>query len=1369
MLEEPVVAVHQDQAKNEFVDPRSAGVVVTSAKSQKSHRANQRRLLEWLHTNPHVNLRDIAYSTTARNVHHPIRFACAVFSVQELIAELESDLESESFATKPPTAPVQKPPVVFVFTGQGSHYAGMGGELYHTNSIVRETVDMCARIGREHNFPPFVDIITDEATPDISQKDTVQIQLATLTLEIALATFWRRAGVEPSLVIGHSLGEYAALYVAGVLSISDAIYLVGQRARLLLQMCEPGTCAMLAISASAATVKQHFESMALDRRACAVACVNSPNATVVSGPVNDVVDFEAAMSVNGIRSKMLAIPFGFHSFQVEPVLRDFKALATGVTYSRPRIPVASTLLSSVVDSSGVFNPEYFAQQARQPVNFFGALQAVQKKLHNPVWLEIGPALVCGAFVRATLPTQSLSSGILSTLEMTISPWTSVARCLASLYKSGVDVDWLGLHQPYEKGLKLVALPSYAWDLKDYWLVYSEKKRDLAPEKTLGKDNEKWYTCAQWLESKSADSVTFNASLADAGFKALMEGHQMRGVAICPGSVCCEAALAAAKHALESQGLYSNLESIDLALYNTVLKRPLTTTLVGSEGTLIIKAIVESDCSVSVTFRASSQGQNTSYDLGSCIATVHDTMALQRSWNRISYYIKVRMEEVIRLAKEGCGHRLQSGIFYQLFSRTVDYKTEAYKCIREAFVSQDFEEAVAEVVLHEHPQGSRFVASPYWAESLAHLAGFLVNHQPNRPSASTTTMMMDSFGSSEQTAAFQPGRPYFTYARVCKREGNTVECEVTVFDNEIGMVMQCAGLKFHQVNNSFLDTLRPGDGSRATNTAAPFPKTGHRPTAKDNNTSQVHLPKTPMHGYPLNRSESAGLQERVKRAMVTNQKSKPKTTLQAHVDQQTEAIEEHQKRFSDDRVLQFILESIAKETGLDTSELTEDMVLTNLGIDSIMTIEIVALVKEVSDFDLLPSFIMECPTIGHLRRRFGPTRRSPELHDVPTQGQDNGIHETTPNDVIPDMDGSAVPSLESSGSSFVYVDTVSRTANSSRPSPFDTASLLVAPSQAKSIPDQVPSSNLEDNSPLPKTKVVLLYGRRPKPDQMRLYLMADGAGTISNYMPLLVHKYCMPIYGMDSPFLRCPSRLTPPIGISDVARLMVETLVEFQPEGPLILGGYSGGAVLAYEMCRQLAMTGRKVSGLLLLDMRCPLPPDTAAPEAPILPRELVWLLTQQAFTLDSGGAFNPDANTSRHLEALFSCVADYHPPPLPAGKSCPTAIIWCEKGMIGRLEQHPDLLQKALDHGLPSKAYPGYMEDPRLGHVAWGIIHKTKADMGPNGWERFVGGGEEDVDQNMLCLSVNADHHEIVQPTHAGQTAAAIEKALEFFLGRCKR
>lgn len=575
ILEDPVAFTgrHRDE-KSVLVgtDPRSAHVVATSARSLASLQANRRRLLGWLHANAGARVQDIAYTTTARRIHHPFRFSWPVSSIRQLINDLERDIAASPYNHNAPAA--RRPPIVFVFTGQGSHYVSMGGELYRTNPIVREMVDMCVRLCAEQGFPPFLDIITCDSDSDSNSFDstmrenTVQTQLAVVTLEIGLATYWRRIGIEPSLVMGHSLGEYAALHIAGVLSLSDVLYIVGQRAQMVMKTCKSGAFSMLAVSASLQAVQRHIAE--LDQfTSCGVACINSPNTTVVSGTVEDVAKLQATLKSAHILSKNLPIPYGFHSSQVEPILKDFITLTGGCAFSRPKIPVASGLHKAVIDAPGVFGADYLAQHMRQPVDFVGGVLAAKAALNDqePVWLEIGPAEVCCAFVRATLSPPP--DRVMSTLEVGTSAWKSVSKSMASLYKLGSDIDWLGLHAPFEKDLRLLTLPSYEWDTKDYWLRYTERRAVESKLAATEVRAQPMFTCAQHIVQESRlpkFQVTFSASLAEPGMKALLEGHVMRGIPIMPGSVCCEAGISAALYALQTSE-NKDVDSIGLAVRN----------------------------------------------------------------------------------------------------------------------------------------------------------------------------------------------------------------------------------------------------------------------------------------------------------------------------------------------------------------------------------------------------------------------------------------------------------------------------------------------------------------------------------------------------------------------------------------------------------------------------------------------------------------------------------------------------------------------------------------------------------------------------------------------------------------------------------
>lgn len=878
---------------NKSVDPRPCQVIVSSARTKASYHANKRKFLEWLRANPGAKIEDIGYTTTARRMHHPIRFACTASTTQELITKLEVETAD--------TSPLRASPIVFVFTGQGSHYAGMGSELYGTCPTFRETVDLCASICEEQNFPSFLDIIINKNV-NMSTKNTVQTQLAVVTLEISLAALWRSSGIQPSMVMGHSLGEYAALQVSGVLSLADMLYLVGNRARLLLERCEADTCAMIAVSTSAEAVQELLNTR--PHSSCGIACINSPSATVISGSTGDIAELRTALTS---RPKTLSVPYGFHSFQMDPMLDDFISLAGGVTYSAPRIPVASTLLASIVETSGVFNGLYLGQQTRQAVDFVGALNTVKDKLGNPVWLEIGPSQVCSSFILATVSPPS--GKVMSTLEYSTNAWVSISKCLAGAYKDGIAIDWLAYHAPFTGSLKLLTIPSYAWDLKDFWIVYTESKQRNGAPIPAHVSEIRISTCAQYVVQESLSpkiQVTLGASTTDPDFTALVDGHRMRGVSICPGSVFCEAGLAAAKYALHYSGR-KDAPNEKLSLRNVSLKRPLTKNLVGSEGKLLTTVVTEKSGSDKIQVSWQTTSEHSSYDLGSCTVTVSDVDRLQADWDRTSYFVKVRMNELIKDVKDGKGHRMLPGILYALFSNTVEYDP-TFKCIKEAFISSKFEEAAAEVVLQTDPPGTQFVASPYWGESLVQLAGFLVNVNPDRP-AGNTTLMMDSFDRFEQTVDLEAGHAYFTYVRISQREKDMTRCDVYVFESE-KLVMQCSGLRFHEVSNDILDRLLGKSTSRSGHVPQMQGKVAKTSISGPDNSSKAHKQvRMESKLSPVSPSEA--------------QKEAPKAS------ETTESgIEENNP--SDTGVFDIILESIAKGTGTKVSEFTDDTGLIELG-------------------------------------------------------------------------------------------------------------------------------------------------------------------------------------------------------------------------------------------------------------------------------------------------------------------------------------------------------------------------------------------------------------------------------------------------------
>ena len=197
-------------------DPRSSHVVVVSAKSTVSLERNIEQLVSYIRENPQTALADLSYTTTARRIQHNLRVAAAGTSLEQIRGGLQSALR------EPPTAAPAKPSkLAFAFTGQGSYYATLGRDLYRTSSFFRSNIDHYDALSLSHGFPSILPLL-DQAADSTQVAPPIQVQLLLVCVQMALCSLWASWGIKPEIVIGHSIGEYAALNVAGVLSLTTS-------------------------------------------------------------------------------------------------------------------------------------------------------------------------------------------------------------------------------------------------------------------------------------------------------------------------------------------------------------------------------------------------------------------------------------------------------------------------------------------------------------------------------------------------------------------------------------------------------------------------------------------------------------------------------------------------------------------------------------------------------------------------------------------------------------------------------------------------------------------------------------------------------------------------------------------------------------------------------------------------------------------------------------------------------------------------------------------------------------------------------------------------------------------------------------------
>lgn len=521
-------------------DPRPVHVVAVSAKSKGSMRGNLERLIAYLDAHPDLSLCDLSYTTTARRYHHNHRVAIATSDVAQLRKQLESHLESvDSHKPIPTTGP---PAIAFAFTGQGASYKSMHVELFDNCPYYRSQILHLDALAQGQGFPSIVPAI-DGSCPKDHAHSPVVTQLALVCTEIALAGYWASLGVTPNVVIGHSLGEYVALHVAGVLSASDTIFLVGQRARLLERECRIGSHKMLAVRASLADVAEHADGKPYE-----VACINGPTDTVLSGTREQMDAISQHLQSQGLRCIDLDVAFAFHSAQTDPILDEFTELATrAVLFQTPQLPVVSPLLRKVIFDDKTVNAQYVRRATRETVNFHSALDMAQKfglVDETTAWVEIGPHPVSLGFVKASLEAINVAAPSLRRGE---NAWKTMSQSLAMLHCAGVAVNWNEFHRPFEGALRLLDLPTYSWNEKNYWIMYNgdwaltkgntfydEEKGLIAVAPRAIQSSLRTSTVQQVIEEDfqgSAAKVVMQSDLMQPEFLEAANGHRMNGCGV----------------------------------------------------------------------------------------------------------------------------------------------------------------------------------------------------------------------------------------------------------------------------------------------------------------------------------------------------------------------------------------------------------------------------------------------------------------------------------------------------------------------------------------------------------------------------------------------------------------------------------------------------------------------------------------------------------------------------------------------------------------------------------------------------------------------------------------------------------------------
>ncbi|HSI59777.1 MAG TPA: acyltransferase domain-containing protein, partial [Ideonella sp.] len=349
--------------------------------------------------------------------------------------------------------------VVFMFPGQGSHYAGMGRGLYESEAVFRAAVDECLQaLGGEAGAALREALFADDPA---GLQPTAVAQPALFVLGYALAQQWRSLGVEPVALIGHSVGEFVAAALAGVFSAADAMRLVARRGALM-QALPAG--AMLSVGLPAEAVAARLPA------GLAIAAHNAPASCVVSGPIAAIAALRTELEAQGAVTRPLQTSHAFHSPMMDPVVAAFEAELRdgGVVLRAPSLPIVSTLTGQRLEAAQATDPSYWARHLRETVRFSPALHELQRSFDGAVLLEVGPRQTLATLARQHRAKDQPPPVALASLADAPDKETAALRLAAGrLWALGATVDTARL-APRTRARRL-RLPTYPFERKLFWV------------------------------------------------------------------------------------------------------------------------------------------------------------------------------------------------------------------------------------------------------------------------------------------------------------------------------------------------------------------------------------------------------------------------------------------------------------------------------------------------------------------------------------------------------------------------------------------------------------------------------------------------------------------------------------------------------------------------------------------------------------------------------------------------------------------------------------------------------------------------------------------------------------------------------------
>ncbi|KAJ3899507.1 thiolase-like protein [Lentinula edodes] len=446
-------------------DPRSSHIIVLSAKPHTPFTIVIGQLLQYIETAGPISLSSLSYTTTARRQDYTSRIAFSVTSIKDLKGQLQT-YPSPIILPRRNSAPK----VGFVIGGNGSQFQGMGKDLYNTSPVFKSYIDACDIAAMEAGVGGLTGLINGCIDPLLNNSiSKLAGAIGIFSVGYAVGMMWRHWGLEPSLLLGHSLGEYVALALSGCISLADSMKVLVAKVHAAETSTHSEDGGMLAVGISANDAR---EMIALS--GCSgidIACINGTFQTVVAGTSSELQrlqDFIRALPAPPLVNRLPG-SIAWHSAHLIESANALQKVTNLIPFREAEVPILLNVNGTLLEKGATLSSRYLSQQMVSTVRF--DLCVTHPLAQNiDIWIELSAKAILLPFLRPFVPTKTM---LLPTLGgPTSNCWNSITKSLARLYEAHIPIKWANYHDSYP--VQLVSLPSYPFTRKEHWIVYSDR-------------------------------------------------------------------------------------------------------------------------------------------------------------------------------------------------------------------------------------------------------------------------------------------------------------------------------------------------------------------------------------------------------------------------------------------------------------------------------------------------------------------------------------------------------------------------------------------------------------------------------------------------------------------------------------------------------------------------------------------------------------------------------------------------------------------------------------------------------------------------------------------------------------------------------